>query len=716
MDWVFKLYIGFLLLNAVFTVGLALSTFRLRDRPGGLPLSFLLLAVAEWSLVLGIEYAISSMPTKVLLARIQYVGIMSSPPLLLMFAWELTRQRKGIGRRYLIPLWFVPFVTVGLALTNQYHHLLWTDFRLNPASNGNLLIYVRGPWFWVAVAYIYLVLCAATVLLVRGALRFRYLYRRQFLLLLLSMVAPWAASVIYLIGPEPIQGLDLAPLGFALSGLLLVWSFRRLHLIDLLPVARDIVIEQMREGVVVLGRRNRILDVNPAARELLGLEAESLIGRDADAVFDGWTDEGAGFLESFEGETEVFVEDVGYVEGKVSSLGKREGAAPGRLVILQDVTERTMAQKELRRLNASLERQVEARTARIVAEKERNDAILRSVGEAILMTDRESRVRYVNAAFSTLTGFARDEVIGCPISDLIRRFSLDGLEALPPLASVRANVWRGEIRARRKDGLVYDAAMTIAPVRNPNGLLEGHVGTIRDVTQRKRLVQARDRFIENVSHQFRTPVATLQLYAHLMEQEPLNDQVVGYLTAMKEEINWLNVLIEDVLAMTALDTGKSVSEWEPASLHRIVDCIQDRFADRFQQASLYLEIPPLPEGLPQVRGDESRLVQALSEIVENALLFTPDGGQVVLEVDAVRRNGRRGVVISVDDTGPGIPPEEQERLFDRFFRGSIVASGQTPGTGLGLSIAEAIVQAHGGKITVESTEEGSSFAVWLPAG
>jgi PAS domain S-box-containing protein len=715
VSWVFRLYIAFLLLNAVFTTVLAISTFRLRHQPGGLPLSLLMLAVAEWSLVLGVEYAVNSIPAKVLLARIEYVGIMSSPVLLLMFALELTRQRKGIRFRYLIPLWIIPLLTMGLALTNQHHRLLWTGFTPNPATNGNLLIYTRGPWFWVVVAYIYLVLCAATVLLVRGALRFRHLYRRQFVVLLLSLVPPWLASAIYLVGPDPIQGLELAPVGFALSGLLLVWSFRRLHLMDLLPVARDVVIEEMGEGVIVLDRENRILDLNPAAQALLGLEDEVAIGRDGYEVFGKWLGEGTNPLESAEAEAEVFLEGTGYVEWRVSSLGERGDGPAGRLLILRDVTERRVAQDELRRLNATLERQVEARTARILAEKERNDAILRSVGDAILMTDRDSRVCYVNAAFSALTGFQEQEVTNCSISDLMEKLCPNGVGGRPAEEPIGESVWRGEVRARRKDGLAYDAALTIAPVLDPGGAFEGHVCTIRDITQRERLVRARDRFIENVSHQFRTPVATLQLYAHLMRQETLPEKLAEYLVAMEEQIRWLNVLIEDVIQMTALDTGKGVSAWKPTSLQRMVDGIVETFADRFEAAQLHLEILPLPADLPQVRGDEARLAQALSEIVENALVFTPAGGRVTLKAGSVREDGEKDAVISVTDTGPGIPLEEQDRVFDRFFRGSIVASGQIPGTGLGLSVAQAIVEAHGGQITVESDREGSTFTVRLPA-
>jgi signal transduction histidine kinase len=116
-----------------------------------------------------------------------------------------------------------------------------------------------------------------------------------------------------------------------------------------------------------------------------------------------------------------------------------------------------------------------------------------------------------------------------------------------------------------------------------------------------------------------------------------------------------------------------------------------------------------------VKGDQARLAQALSELVENALIFTPAGGQVTVEAETTKEEGQHWVTIAVRDTGPGISPEEQERLFERFFRGTLAESGHIPGTGLGLSMAQEIMRAHGGRVTVKSqVGEGSTFTLWLP--
>jgi signal transduction histidine kinase len=144
-----------------------------------------------------------------------------------------------------------------------------------------------------------------------------------------------------------------------------------------------------------------------------------------------------------------------------------------------------------------------------------------------------------------------------------------------------------------------------------------------------------------------------------------------------------------------------------------------RYRDQAAAAGLSLEIFTLQQAMPSVWGDRVRLSQALGELIENAIIFTTsseqDAGRVQIQVDDVEEDGQRWLTIAVMDNGPGISPEEQERVFDRFFRGCLAESGHVPGTGLGLSFAHDILQAHGGRLTVESElGRGSTFTLWLP--
>ncbi len=133
-------------------------------------------------------------------------------------------------------------------------------------------------------------------------------------------------------------------------------------------------------------------------------------------------------------------------------------------------------------------------------------------------------------------------------------------------------------------------------------------------------------------------------------------------------------------------------------------------------AGLTIEITSLPPNLPKVSGDSFRLGQALGEILLNAITFTPAGGRVTVFVETASKSGRTWITIAISDTGPGIPDDEREQVFDRFFRGRITDSGHIAGSGLGLSLANEIVRAHGGHMTVESkVGHGSTFTIWLLA-
>jgi two-component system phosphate regulon sensor histidine kinase PhoR len=293
----------------------------------------------------------------------------------------------------------------------------------------------------------------------------------------------------------------------------------------------------------------------------------------------------------------------------------------------------------------------------------------------------------------------------------------------------KGKVWRGETSGRRKDGLYYDVALTVAPIRDADGNLAGYVSSHQDISQRKELERARSQFMTNVSHELRTPVSNVKIYTHLLQRGQRAEKAKHYFQVLVEQTGLLEALIQDILEITSLDSGQVLVAWESVSLSTVVADAVKRYQKRAEASGLTLEVMPIPTDLPVVRGDASRLLQALSEVVENAVTFTPSGGRVAIEAEVVEEEGECWVTIAVRDTGPGISQEEQERVFDRFFRGSLAESGHIPGTGLGLSIVQEILQAHGGRVTVESpplpstslrtgtggTEggPGSIFTLWL---
>ena len=164
-----------------------------------------------------------------------------------------------------------------------------------------------------------------------------------------------------------------------------------------------------------------------------------------------------------------------------------------------------------------------------------------------------------------------------------------------------------------------------------------------------------------------------------------------------------------------MDAGKAEITREALWIFSVIDNVVTKRRAQADVAGISLVTLSVSPELPEVKGDYGRLTQGLGELVDNAILFTPTGGQVTVGVDTVEVDGRRWVTVSVRDTGPGIHPEEQKQVFDRFFRGRLAESGHVPGTGLGLSIAQEILRLHGGRLTVQSeVGQGCTFQMWLP--
>jgi signal transduction histidine kinase len=235
-----------------------------------------------------------------------------------------------------------------------------------------------------------------------------------------------------------------------------------------------------------------------------------------------------------------------------------------------------------------------------------------------------------------------------------------------------------------------------------------------------------------VDHELRTPLSSITSYLYLLDHgKP--EKREQYMTTLHRETALLQRLIEDLLDLSRLDQGRTRFDLAPVDVNRLVAMLVDARALMVSQRRLTLEVHTEP-GLPAVLGDANMLMQVLTNLIANAVNYTPAGGVITISTALRNRYWVLGieesdtqypipdtqvpwVTISVSDTGLGITPEDQAHIFERFYRGEAARQVGVAGTGLGLSICQEIVQRHNGKITVESgVGQGSTFTVWLPAG
>jgi len=361
MAFELDLYAGASLVTAGVSLVTALAAWLRRWRaPGSRQLTWMMLSVAVWSVMSAAEAGASTIPARMLLSQLGYVGIAGVAPWFLEFALAYGRRETRLKAASRVLLWIVPAATLLLVLTNGRHHLVWTDVTWSATPHGRILLYGHGAWYWVWVAYYLVVSLLAVGVLVPQVFHHRRIFAWQTAVLLAGTALPWAGEVLYLSRIPILQGFDLATIGFGAMGALLLLGMSRFSLLDVVPVARSVLVERMSEGVVVLDLDNRVVDTNPAAHALLqaapgapgrpGMAGLAVaLGRSCSQAFPALE----GLVQAAAGERERRARiDVGstpplVLDVVVTELRGARGGLTGRLVVLRDVTVRERLLEEL---------------------------------------------------------------------------------------------------------------------------------------------------------------------------------------------------------------------------------------------------------------------------------------------------------------------------------------------------------------------------------
>ena len=352
MHWQYNPYVLPLVTAAVVSAALALFTWRRRSTSGAMPFVLLTLAVAVWSLGYALELGSADLSAKVFWARIQYLGVVMVPVAWLAVVLQYTGREKWLTRRNVALLTIEPLVTLLLVWTNDVHGLIWSNIRLDTSGLFSVMDFTRGAWYWINVGYSYLLLLLGTLVLIRALIRSPSLYRGQASALLIGALAPWVGNALYVSGLSPFPHLDLTPFAFTLSCLAVAWGLFYFQLLDIVPVARDAVIEGMSDGVMVLDAQNRIVDLNPAAGQIIGRPVSEAIGQSAAQILSGRPDLVERYRDVTEARTEIVLgeDDIQHIyDLRISPLYDQRDRLTGRLVVLRGITGRKRAEEALER-------------------------------------------------------------------------------------------------------------------------------------------------------------------------------------------------------------------------------------------------------------------------------------------------------------------------------------------------------------------------------
>ncbi len=348
-----------LILASLLSLGIGLVIWRRRPAPGVMPFIVLTGAVAFWATMNAVELVQTTLNAKFFFSGIQYFGITAAPAAWMLFAAEYTGRESWVTRRNVLLLMIEPALAILFVFTNPLHHLFHSEFALSTEGSLRTLHVAFGPLFWIHAVYSYILMLVGTGLLIQAFFRAPQLYRGQVLTLLIAAIAPWIANAVSIFGLSPIPSIDLTPPAFTITVLAMGWSIYRYRLMDIVPVARDTVIESMSDPVFVLDGQNRIVDINPAAKSLLGQGAQkNVIGKLAGTTLADFQPLVEQYRTVTEAHSEIalgeFESERRYFALRISPLTNRYGDLTGRLFVLNEITALKRAAQHIQEQNETL--------------------------------------------------------------------------------------------------------------------------------------------------------------------------------------------------------------------------------------------------------------------------------------------------------------------------------------------------------------------------
>jgi len=755
---------------AVMSVSVIILAWLRRPAPGAKALALLGVAVAWWSTAYALELAHADLEAIKFWVRMEYFGIVIAPVAWLAFAVEYTGRNQWMTRHMKTVLAGVPLITLLLVWTNDAHGLIWSNMDLKDMGTFVMYRSTYGSWFWVHTAYSYFGILLGSFILLRALLNSPDLYRQQANLLLFSVLTPLAGNIMYVFRLSPWDYLDLTPFAFVLSTMGISLGFFQFRLLDVVPIARDLTIENMSEGVLVVDEQDRVMDFNPVAAHWLMRSPREAIGLSVFEVLNVRPE----IMERYRDVTEiaeefsVIEEDDGllhYYDLRISPLYDRNGRFRGRLVVWHDITERKKAEAALRHQNEELNALHETTLALL------NRLDLNSVLETI--------VTRAGALMGTSHGYLA--VVDPTTQEIVIRVRTGAFAGYPEWRMQRGEGLCGQVWATGEPLTIADYAtwperyvresdlhaMTSIPLRSGTEIVGvfglayaeperafspeevallrrfGQLAALalenarlyseaqQELAERKRTEaalyrakeeaetanRAKSTFLANMSHELRTPLTIILGYSQLMQVQARdmgNAEFVSELQSIAAAGDHLLALISNILDLSKIEAGKMELTLMPFDLGALIDELVAAIQPLIEKESNELNVV-CPDDPGSMHADQTKVRQILFNLLSNAAKFT-DNGTITLTVNRTCHEAAEWIHFEIRDTGIGMSEEQLSYLFQEFSQVTGSVNHKPAGTGLGLAISRHFCRMMGGDITVTSkVKHGSTFTVALPA-
>jgi PAS domain S-box-containing protein len=676
--------------------------------PGKLPFTIFLLAISVWTICRTFEAGGVDFATKVFWGKMMLLGTVNSGVMWFCFAQDYTGSGWWKRPRNLALLYVIPVATLAVIWTNQWTGWMWGRIYFSP-DNNSVLVWEHNFWFYLYGTYEYVIIAVGTLMLWRSALKREGRYRRQVVTITLGIIFPVICNLIYVFGFSPIKGLDLTPFGFLISGTIYIVTIFRLGFLDIVPVARVTLVENLPDGILVVNSDNHIVDINPSAVRLLGLANLPVLGKRLGEVCPKLDMYHAAQGSTTQTESVFDVQGASiYLSISVTPIKEDKNNITGRLIVLRDITQRRLMEQTLR--------ESESRYAALVEQSNEGVVII-----------QDGIYKYANRTFSTILGYPVEEIIGQKLpfaaadedAEMVLTRNRLRLEGKPV-----PNVY--ELKFKRKDRQIVEAEISVGTVFYDGQ--PAHMVTVRDVSERKitqRKLEAayqeeielrrslqeeidkRSKYTRSLVHELRTPLTAILASSEMLEAEIQAKIPLALVKNIRRASLNLEMRINELIELARGEIGILKINPMPLDMAELVKEIVSEMTPVAAGKKLVIRVQ-IPD-LPLVIGDRSRLRQVMTNLLSNAIKFTSQGG---VEVTASRYGGDE-VVVHVKDTGHGIAAERIEHIFDPYRRKSNEGQ-ELSGLGIGLALSKIFIDLHKGKIWVESSPAGSTFSFSVP--
>ena len=471
-----------LLVAATISASLTVVAWRRRPATGSMAIAILMFGSTFWSAIMAIQQLLVDYYPKQLVDMVCYAGILLIPPAWFIFSLNYTGWSGAIKKK-VYPWFLIEPVFVALCLAiKPFSDLYYPAKHLVSQAGFVYLVLEHGPLFWVHVAYSYLLVMAGSVILLYYLIHASNIFKWQSIVLILAMLPPWVANIVYVFDFVPLPGLDLTPFAFILSGMLIIFGVFHYRLLDLTPRGRDALIEVMEDSVIVLDGMNRIVDINSSACRFIGEDRNQAIGHSLMEYTHPWEL----LMERYATSYDVHEQVTDVLEGitrqfdlRIKPLYDQNGGVAGRLIIFRNMSEIYRVQEALRESEI------------------RHRLLVETSPDAILMIAMDGAlILYNQVAGQMLAAPSNQGLVGRQFFDFIAAQDIPRIKEAIKAAVKKGERQKIEFTGQAVSGRQFPAELSLTAVSDRSGKPNGFIGVVRDITERKKNEEELRRMME----------------------------------------------------------------------------------------------------------------------------------------------------------------------------------------------------------------------------